>query len=51
MDAANAMQTVAEKRAAHRQPESADLNFALLATLAACVAFWILVALTVYWLI
>jgi hypothetical protein len=33
------------------RPESADFNFGLLAALAACVAFWVLVALTVYWLI
>ena len=31
--------------------ESADPNFVLLAALADCIAFWILVALTVYWLI
>jgi ABC-type uncharacterized transport system permease subunit len=30
------------------RPESADFNFGLLAALAACVAFWVLVALTVY---
>ena len=33
------------------RPESADFNFGLLAALAACVAFWVLVALTVYWLV
>ena len=33
------------------RPESADFNFGLLAAFAACVAFWVLVALTVYWLI
>jgi hypothetical protein len=33
------------------RPESGDFNFALLAARAACVAFWVLVALTVYWLI
>jgi hypothetical protein len=33
------------------RPESADFNFGLLAALAACVAFWIVVALSVYWLI
>ena len=33
------------------RPESADINFALLVTLAACVAFWVSVALTLYWLI
>jgi hypothetical protein len=33
------------------RPESADFNFGLLAALAACVAFWLSVALTVYWLI
>ena len=32
-------------------PHSADINFVLLAVLAACVAFWVLVGLTVYWLI
>jgi len=32
-------------------PESADLNFPLLATLAACLAFWVLVSLSLYWLI
>jgi hypothetical protein len=31
--------------------ESADFNFGLLAALAACVAFWVSVALTVYSLI
>ena len=31
--------------------ESADFNSGLVAALAACVAFWILVALTVYSLI
>ena len=31
--------------------ESADFNFGLVAALAACVAFWVLVALTVYSLI
>jgi hypothetical protein len=30
---------------------SADFNFGLLAALVACVAFWLLVALTVYSLI
>ena len=30
------------------RPESADFNFGLLAALVACVAFWVLVALTVY---
>ena len=34
-----------------RRSESADFNFELLAALAACVAFWVLVALTVYWLV
>ena len=33
------------------RPESADFNFGLVAALAACVAFWVLVALTVYSLI
>jgi hypothetical protein len=33
------------------RPESAEFNFGLLAALAACVAFWLLVALNVYWLI
>ena len=33
------------------RPQSADTNFVLLAVLAACVAFWVLVGLTVYWLI
>ena len=33
------------------RPESADFNFGLLAALAACVAFWVLVALTMYSLI
>ena len=33
------------------RPESGDFNFALLAALAACVAFWVVVALTVYWVI
>ncbi len=33
------------------RPESADFNFVLLAALAVCVAFWVFVALTVYWLI
>ena len=33
------------------RPQSADINFVLLAVLAACVAFWVLVGLTVYWLI
>ena len=37
------------------RPESAGFNFGLLAVLAACLAacaaFWVLVALTVYWLI
>ena len=28
--------------------ESADFNFGLLAAVAACVAFWVMVALTVY---
>jgi ABC-type uncharacterized transport system permease subunit len=32
-------------------PESADFNFGLLAALAACVAFWVLVALTLFSLI
>ena len=31
--------------------EWANLNLELFAALAACVAFWILVAATVYWLI
>ena len=31
--------------------ELANFNLGLLAALAACVAFWVLVALTVYWLI
>jgi len=31
--------------------EWAGFNVGLLAALAACVAFWVLVALTVYWLI
>jgi hypothetical protein len=31
--------------------ESAIVNLGLLAALAACVAFWLLVTLTVYWLI
>jgi hypothetical protein len=31
--------------------ESADFNFGLLAAFVACVAFWVLVALTVYSLI
>jgi hypothetical protein len=35
----------------HARPESADFNFALVAALAACLAFWVLVGLTVYWLI
>jgi hypothetical protein len=30
--------------------ESAIFNVGLLAALAACVAFWLLVTLTVYWL-
>ena len=33
------------------RPESAKLNFGLLAALAACGAFWVSVALTVCWLI
>ena len=33
------------------RPELVDFNFGLLAALAACVAFWVLVALTVYSLI
>jgi hypothetical protein len=33
------------------QPESAEFNFGLLAALAGCVGFWVLVALTVYWLV
>ena len=36
---------------ARGRPESADFNFGLLAALAACVAFWVSVALTLYWLI
>ena len=31
--------------------EPGDFNFVLLAALAACATFWVLVALTVYWLI
>ena len=31
--------------------KSAEFNFGLLAALAACVAFWVLVALTASWLI
>ena len=31
--------------------ELAELNFGLLAAVAACVAFWVLVALTAFWLI
>ena len=31
--------------------ESAGVNFGLLAVLATCAALWVLVALTVYWLI
>ena len=31
--------------------ESANFNLGLLAALAACVAFWLLITLTVYWLI
>ncbi len=38
-------------RAAPARRESAGVNFGLLAALAACVAFWVMVALTVYWLI
>ncbi len=38
-------------RVARDRRESAGFNFGLLAVLAACVAFWILVALTVYWLV
>ena len=33
------------------RPESADLNVGLLAALVACVAFWVLVALTIHLLI
>jgi hypothetical protein len=33
------------------RPESGDFNFGLLAALAACAAFWVSVALTVYWVI
>ena len=33
------------------RPESADFNFGLLAALVACVAFWVMVALTVHSLI
>lgn len=33
------------------QPEWASFNLGLLAALVACVAFWLLVALTGYWLI
>ena len=33
------------------RPESSDFNYGLVACFAACVAFWTLVALTVYWLI
>ena len=33
------------------RPASADFNVGLLAALVACVAFWVLVALTVYSLI
>ena len=32
------------------RPESANFNFGLLAALVACVALWVLVALTLYWL-
>jgi hypothetical protein len=34
-----------------RRSEAADFNFGLLAALAACVAFWVVVALTAYLLI
>ena len=34
-----------------RRPRGANVNFELLAAMATCVAFWALVALTVYWLI
>jgi hypothetical protein len=33
------------------RPESGDFNFVLLGAVAAGVAFWVLLALTVYWLI
>ena len=33
------------------RPESADVNFELLAALAVCGAFWVAVLLTAYWLI
>jgi hypothetical protein len=33
------------------RPESADFNYQLLAALAACAGFWVVVALTVSWLI
>ena len=36
---------------ARSRRESAGFSLELLACLAACVAFWVLVALTVYWLI
>ena len=37
--------------AASGRSESADINLGLFAALAASVAFWVLVALTVSWLI
>ena len=33
------------------QPESVDPNVGLLAALATCLALWVLIGLTVYWLI
>ncbi len=33
------------------QPKSVDPNVRLLAALATCLAFWVLIGLTMYWLI
>ena len=38
-------------RGRYLAPGRAGFKFGLLAALAACAAFWVLVALTVYWLI